>query len=809
MKARWKTLLYAASLAAVFSLAGCEGDDGAPGADGAAGQPGPIGPPGPEGPPGTGIEAVDAAKPESCATCHGGVGEFHQAEYDKYVDASALTLTFNGVSTAAGRVTATFTITKNGAPFVDAANLGLLDQKRFYTVQYFAGTREYLNSCSLGTLAAVDALAGQYSASGNCAYAPEDPANNAQVYGYIADTPLFHHEGGSGSEIPATSHVHLYDNVANATLAFGDAQAADPEAYVSQANVAGCEKCHGVPYMKHGYRAAVVEGVPDFAACKSCHYDNRNGGHQDWQYMVDDPLSWATAAIDGAIVRAEYAYTANLMNDVHMSHGMEFPYPMSMANCVACHEGKLDLILDNSNFTPETCKSCHPYEGINAKPGEPYEQPNRATPFRALWTAANVGFHGDGFPNCQDCHNATSGLTFDFYHNGYDPMIRDVNGVRYDETYTATINDVSIAGTIMTIDLSISDAAMNPHVYVSFYGWDTKNFIVPSHTRDANRNRFEFSGTTNVLFPTFVEVAPLNFELTVDLAAWVGGDPGTVPDLIAAGTIRKAEVTIAPRLTVAGTAVSLDAVTQTFDIGANAMVENYFKGTNAIVDTDKCDVCHDQLASTFHGGAGRGGDIVACRNCHNPTYPGGHIEMASRSIENYVHAIHSFQAFDVDEFFHDDAPEPEVEGFDPVLSLRYDQHIKHTFPNFTIRNCEACHNPGTYEVPDQTQTMPGLLSGSKNLLEWYTIVPSGGFPSEIAVLNADGRNISGSIGEKVVGPASRACGGCHRADFINADAAGDLASFNAHTEAFGTYVDNDDADVNLFAIIDKIMTLFE
>lgn len=48
-----------------------------------------------------------------------------------------------------------------------------------------------------------------------------------------------------------------------------------------------------------------------------------------------------------------------------------------------------------------------------------------------------------------------------------------------------------------------------------------------------------------------------------------------------------------------------------------------------------------------------------------------------------------------------------------------------------------------------------------------------------------------------------------RADFINADAAGDLASFNAHTEAFGTYVDTEDDYVNLFAIIDKIMTLFE
>ena len=30
-----------------------------------------------------------------------------------------------------------------------------------------------------------------------------------------------------------------------------------------------------------------------------------------------------------------YAYKTTLMNDVHMSHAMEFPYPQSMSNCVS------------------------------------------------------------------------------------------------------------------------------------------------------------------------------------------------------------------------------------------------------------------------------------------------------------------------------------------------------------------------------------------------------------------------------------------------------------------------------------------
>ena len=63
--------------------------------------------------------------------------------------------------------------------------------------------------------------------------------------------------------------------------------------------------------------------------------------------------------------------------------------------------------------------------------------------------------------------------------------------------------------------------------------------------------------------------------------------------------------------------------------------------------------------------------------------------------------------------------------------------------------------------------------------------------------------------EVVTGPASRACGGCHRADLINSDLAGDLAAFNAHTEAGGTFVENDEEDAILYGIIDKIMSMFE
>jgi OmcA/MtrC family decaheme c-type cytochrome len=773
-----------------FALSGCEGSDGAAGP---AGPTGPAGPAGPEGPPGPVPDdvqaAIDNSKAESCGTCHEGVGDDHQSIYDSYVDDSALELIFtNFTSVPNGAnfdVRLDFSITRDGVPVTDYASL---DQKRFYVTQYDSANSAYINgNTSLSTL--IDLGGGDYALTRTISF---DPTDNGMVYGYIADGALFTHDSPS-AELPAGSHVHLYDDVANTAMAFGEARVIDANAYESAANVDGCKNCHGNPYMKHGYRAAEVENIPDFAACKSCHYDDRNGGHTDWQYMVDEPFNWAT----GVAETDDYSYLATVMNDTHMSHAMEFPYPMSMSNCNSCHEGKLGRVLDDEQFTAATCKSCHPVKGLDAWPEDAgattegmYAQPHRAPPMQFLWTKAGVdSFHNIGL-NCQQCHGTTGFTGFADLHTGYDDHIYDDNGVKFADQYTVAIDNVSMAGNVLTIDFSASDPAIAAEVLVSLYGWDSKNFIIASHSRDgsdlcpSSRGdgcRMEFApGDTNALF-TDNSVGAGDYSVDLDLGAYVPTAflADDIPTLIADGVIKKAEITVTPELEVGGQDVVLKAVGETFDLNAFAFVDDYFKGVNATVDVEKCNACHDSLASTFHDGSGRGGDgIEVCKNCHVTTSPGSHLEMASRAIDSYVHAIHSFQPFDEDDVANAD---------DPVFDAWNAQHKQHTFPNFTIRNCEACHNEGVYNVPDQSKSMPGVISKSWDIAD---------------------RNI-GTVPEYVTGPASRACGGCHRADLINADLAGDLATFNAHTEAFGTLQENDSDDLALYGIIDKIMSFFE
>ena len=724
-------------------------------------------------------------QPEDCVICHEQAGVKHQEVYDSYTDQSAFKVTIDSVASVDNGVgtydvTMMFTIKKNGQPYIDVNGLPSLDQMRVYTVTYDSTTEMFDNDHRLsnGGSGVIALGGGQYSVTSTMDYAPE--LSNAEVYLYIAQGKL------------DTEGMTLYDNVYNAGKKFGDV-----DTYESAANVSGCEKCHGTPYYKHGYRAAKVSGLPDFAACKTCHYDTKTGGHEDWQILVDNPARYAEIYYNNEDLtpaeETKYAYTANVMNDVHMSHAMEFPYPQSMSNCVTCHEGKLDVILADDNFKFKTCKSCHPVDG----PEEGTEA-NRAPALKSVMPQWIHGSMTLDAVDCEICHSEAShtGLPrFSDIHSGYDKHIYTTEGSRYSDEVVVTIDSASFDNNNLTIQFSASiDPNLNgfdvndikPTVLVGLYGYDTKDFIVSPHSRDEDKNRlleFAVDGvTTNPRF-TVIKAENGSWEVIADLSMWA--------DMITDGTVKRAEIAILPLLAdIVGeidshengetddTAYALNAPSRTFDLIANAFDDGFY---SAIVKvTDGCNTCHDALATTFHS-PDRGGNIVVCRLCHVTTSGGSHLEMQSRSIDSYVHAIHSFQAFDIG----------DVNFTDPVEALRYDLHIEHVYPNFTIKNCESCHNKGTYNVPDQSKSLPGLLSGSDYpLMGWD-------------------RNI-GEVPAYITGPAARACGSCHRADMIKEDNAGELISFFSHTQRGGYLIENGaDEAPTLDEVIEDIMKYFK
>jgi OmcA/MtrC family decaheme c-type cytochrome len=726
-------------------------------------------------------DAAEPVPPETCSVCHPEGGAKHQASYDELYQDGVIQVTDLAYSYSGDTTTVTFTMTKNGGPF----NAGDADSLGIYFAAYdgekfqFEPAIERLSLMGDVTCdsegACTSVLAGE---------APDVSDTDGVIVLYGADEVV--------GQLPARIRQVKYPFAALLETGGG-------VDYVSAANNAGCEKCHTTPYLKHGYIYGEVGGDPatDFYTCKACHLDNGEGGHFEWQLMVDNPeLAAAYLAGEAELTpeqQAQYAYETSLMNDVHMSHAMEFPYPQSMSSCVTCHEGKLDTVLADENFTIETCKTCHPMTGAVAEAAEG-EDPAWDTTGLALKTIVPEAIHGTmdlETTDCTLCHGeGEAAASFSEIHTGYDKIIYTADGLRYSEAISVTIDGAEFDGEMLNVQFSAVEETdlegldvenMVPSVMVGLYGWDTKDYIVGPHERlfdDNGDGEISSAGDERALEyevgaehprASTVSAEGGKWEVSFDLSPWA--------DLLTDGTVKRVEIAVMPALENAdGVMVALDAPSRTFDLGANEFADDFY-GPIVKVE-DGCENCHDALATNYHS-PDRGGNIVVCRLCHITKSGGSHLEMQSRSIDSYVHAIHSGQAFDIG----------DINFADPVQAMHYEHHIEFPYPTHGITDCESCHTPDTNNVPDQTASLSGLLSASDTVESWDRKI--------------------GDVPEYVSGPASRACGGCHRAELIKEDAWGELVPFNWHTKQGGYLIEAGDDDVGtLLTVIDEIMALF-
>ncbi len=732
-------------------------------------------------------DAADPIPPETCIICHSDAGSEHQAFYDElYQDGGIQVTDLAYEYSSPDTHIVTWQMTKNGAPFDASA----AESVGIYFVPYTGTAFQFEPAAERLTLKGDLSYDG---AGGNTSTLTNSDPEYASDFGAVDGLIVLYGRDETQGRLPARVYQAKYPFAAVLETGGG-------VDYVSAANNAGCEKCHTTPYLKHGYIYGQVEGdaATDFYTCKACHLDNGEGGHFEWQLLVDDPekaVEWLHSDEDLSIFTPEqlemYAYTTSLMNDVHMSHAMEFPYPQSMANCVTCHEDKLDAVLADENFTVDTCKSCHPVTGAVADAAEG-EDPAYDTTGLALKTIIPPAIHESmdlATTDCTTCHGegkAAGG--FSEIHSGYDAMIYADAGLKYSEAISVTIDSADFDGDMLNIQFSAVESedlegldveAIVPTVMVGLYGWDTKDFIIGPHERlfDDNGDG-EISGSSGDSRTLEAEVGAEHprittvsaeggsWEVDADLSAWA--------DLIADGTVKRVEIAAIPTLEDAdGETLALNATSRTFDLGANDFDDEYY---NPIVELDKCENCHEALATNYHS-PDRGGSIVVCRMCHITKSRGSHLEMQSRSIDSYVHAIHSGQAFDIG----------DIDFTDPVAALEYEHHIEFPYPTHGTEYCESCHLEGTYDVPDQTKSLPGALSASDPV---------------------EDRNI-GEVPLYLTGPGARACGGCHRAELINEDAPGELIPLMEHMKQGGYQIEGgEDYPAVLGEVIEEIMALF-
>jgi OmcA/MtrC family decaheme c-type cytochrome len=740
--------------------------------------------------------------PEDCAGCHSDTGAQHQASYNELyqtgvIEATDLTFAYN---TTTDQAKMTFKLEKNGVPFDCRQTYKFLAAESWFGIVYaswdaklggFPVSLDLVDG--LGYFPSKTLPTKTYDYTNNtCTVitAPLDAADDAVAStietsnGYIQ---LYGAAESTNHTTQAIAEAEAYPLTSKGKYAFSALKKFGTVEYVSKANVSACETCHMKPYMPaHILTTTPDASAPDFAAqgtefltCVACHQLGK-GGTKTWGLLADDPAAYA--AQKGKLTPAQikqYAYKATLKNNTHMIHAKKANYPQSMANCATCHEGKLDKILTNANFRADTCKACHPVNAFgldkSGKRTTGVTGLHKAPALRAIMSVEDhedVDFNNLEATNCtSECHSEPD--EFSQMHTGYDSIIyADAKGTKYSDVFKVTIDSASFAKNVLKIDFSATKknspagvkakaADIKPTLMVGLYGYNTKDFIVGPHVKDAKKVRLleaeiklPDAGHPRV---TTVKAANGRWSVKADLTMWA--------DKIANGSVKRVEIAVMPALEHATktmvshgkavpTPLALDAASKTFDLAANAFVAPQA----TIIDVNKCNDCHDALATTFHSGS-RGGNITACRLCHIPESGASHLEMQSRSLDSYVHAIHSSQPFDIG----------DVDTKDSVKKLHLDMGSEPFFPKFGITDCEACHNKGTYEVPDQSKSLPGKLSGADKVA---------------------GRDAMNSIPSYVTGPGSRTCGSCHRAMMINQGNAAQLKAFNEKMKRNGYLVED-------------------
>jgi OmcA/MtrC family decaheme c-type cytochrome len=758
---------------------------------------------------------------ETCAKCHYSTGFEHQARYNEFANginpatskfkANIVSVVTTG-TVAPFTSTVTFTLTKAGT--TTCVTPASLKQKTMYFVAYDAANKKFPTPSYKATadLDPSGEISGSNTESVNFSYGtmtlsnaatctftmvktglPTDPLAqaNAFVYGYFGDSLV---AGLEGNLNPGGRHYALMDNMISVAKVVKGTIDAD-----STATVSGCERCHGYPYSKHGYRQGRVAGLNDLIACKACHTDFRRGTDAAWFLGVNEP-ALAPAGLPALgttadAIRTKYAYTANLMNDTHNSHAMEFAYPQSMSNCTTCHEGKLDKILTDANFTGLVCKSCHSvynaadpagrapsFAGPVLGPKLSYHTFNWVDVYDAshnvIGPAGTVKEADGSYLACNACHaeniadgnvpgvlvdstNAHPGRgpvlfgspvpLFKDIHNGKLASVYAANGSKYSATVTSKVDSVNLDKTAKTLTVVFSMTGLPTGSTVTaaapfaIYGYATKDFVATGNATVSGAG--PWTAVVNLASTTFTTLQEAKDATKLE----IGFQP----------TVKLLD----------GTQIAASGLTATVDFTTGAQVANQY-GKN-ITDAAKCNKCHESLGLTFHNPSNGSMGVVGCRLCHVVTKGGSHLEMQSRSIDSYVHALHSFQVMD----------SKTVNFADPFAAFEYEEHTLSVYPNFSIQNCESCHNAGTYNVPSIRGSLPGLSSAS-----WAFIGKTTNIPAYVASPLA-------GIPAVVTGPADRACGSCHRAMMINEDKLVDgpdgswgLTSFNAHTDQYGIRV---------------------
>ncbi len=511
--------------------------------------------------------------------------------------------------------------------------------------------------------------------------------------------------------------------------------------------------------------------IVTIGACNQCHYKiqygiplgNNTSGHFGSRTDTKTCVMCHTPqnVLSGPTQTNTNADFTPFIHKIHMGERLpaietgltgtfnEVTYPQDIRNCTQCHNGALSTNW-YSKPTRKACGACH--NDVNFATG-------------ANHSAGNIPQADDS--GCLTCHGPSASFPVTAVHipvippDPTDPRTSPSTGTntQTNSEYVAATGFVPAgAHKINWVISSVTTSGGNPQIKFKFRDITANaDMVFTAPTSTASELMANFAGSPSAYWvwsePSVTSdgvSAPADFNKSANLYirnVWNGTVSSatatiTGPDGSGFYTITKFNTTIpatAKMLTggigysygsgappLVETDLTAYPYTQTtgtttvmFQGGLAVPAPNVYKvatgfnGRRIIVDTNKCNTCHDGLGvePTFH--VGQRNDAPTCSFCHNP----GRASQGWTVNANYfVHAIHGAPKRTVD--FTWDATTSVPGGDEPD-----DGFFKVTYPG-VLKNCELCHVAGGYDFSGNMYTANNAAQDPSNMLLITTVTGS-------------------------------------------------------------------------------------
>lgn len=680
---------------------------------------------------------------ESCAVCHKDVAEIHKQE------AKIAISDVSGTDDAgAGTATLNFTLKLDGNPVTDIITGTILNTRYVY-----------YNDATLVTTTAGTSTTNRgfnrYNTGITATLTNNGSGSYSVVFTGMAAVPNF-----TLGTTPARLFVAGTSATAGSFAVTGDTNGGVQGIYIDSAS---CQRCHTSIFESEH------KGItnPQGDQCIVCHsrYNSGSGteaGHRLTKYVHG--IHNSENMTDRIFVRA-YNGTTNLPTTTTPDGENTFAvgFPTKMSDCEVCHGTHVVEVTANSQMNLTLCKSCHTgsantWSTTGAGYADAIAAVWAAIPFDATWkydlhkampeetTCIGSSCHGTAAPNLSAIHSGKSKareLGKNIYYFAPETSVSDgVLTVTWGAFEDKNSNGTFDTGIDTVLNIKNTDTAKP--IFMQTYSERIVDGIIKSDGVRLLVGYYGFGTKDVATYEGFTKTNLTTTDTAVSGYTTINSDGKAVTKIkLSSSLMTQYEATegivgIIGIPWLGGENVIVKSVSKEFKLSDGTALES---PRTAVANDTKCDACHNSIAIHIEEKASDGhghtaiGAVDVCRICHVPSAAAGHYPQQSRSIDAYIHAIHEGQA-----------------TFKSFGSLTIE------YPKST-GDCEACHDAGTYEVPNQSKSLGGVISGSED-----------------ANTTAD---------QFISGPAAVACGGCHRAYPVITGNTSDLASFNAHTSTFG------------------------